>query len=177
MYVIQGEEAGFLSALERKVRERNCYLPKIQDLEISGVPWFIPGVSRNQDIIIRDVGTQPDLGPQISSPEESGEQELDTTLTEQGVGKPDGAKQVDDVKAVGKTVEKELSLKAKSGCKKKIRKSQLELLGVSSNQLVSGLGLQSGRMRAGSNTHLEMDSEQGEGEDNPYIEEDEDGEF
>jgi len=147
-----------MAALERKVRERNgCYLPgfsndghsySVDNRGVIDVRQPISTSARNGGVL--------DSGPNISSPEESEDEELNRTIKRQEVVEQDVMDQNDG----GKTADiKERGLKPKSGDNKKKRRSQLELLGVSSNQVFNGLGLRSGRSRAGTETLLSEEDE------------------
>ena len=172
----QDEEDGIFAALERKVRNRNCcFLP-------TGGQRFDFNAAHNRDTTI-PVSENPifnhgpnmvsEPGPQISSPEESGDEELDKTVTENEAAKPDdvleAAKQGGDENVACRTV-----CKRKPGEKKKTRRSQLELLGICSNQLVAGLGLRSGKGRVDLDTHVveenvsEKDEEEDDGQEDDH---------
>ena len=153
------------------MRNRNsCFLPtggqqfdfsaaynRDTTLPVLGNPIFNPGSNMLSE-----------SGPQISSPEESEDEELDKTVTENEAAKPDdaseAAKKGGDEKVACSTVPKE-----KPGERKKKRRSQLELLGIRSNQLVAGLGLRSGKVRVDSDTYVveenvsEKDEEEADG--------------
>ena len=152
-----------MAAIERKVRERNgCYLPGFfnEGQSYSADNQGVIDVRQPISTSTRNGGVL-DVGPNISSPEESEDEELNRTIRRQEVVEQEGGEQdVIDQKDGGKTGDrKERGLKLKSGDNKKKRRSQLELLGACSNQAFNGLGLRSGRFRAGSDTLLSEEDE------------------
>ena len=191
-----------MAAIERKVRERNgCYLPGFSNEGQSYCADNRGVIDVRQPILTstRNEGVL-DVGPNISSPEESEDEELNRTITRQEVveqefGEQDvidqkdggktadkrcGEKDVIDQKDGGKTADrKDGGLQLKSGDKKKKRRSQLELLGACSSQALKGLGLRSGRFRAESDTLLSEEDEikQDENEDGFDLEDAGDAEF
>ena len=169
-----------MAALEQKVRERNsCYIPGLVNLGDGSRQQVKP--SSAYDCADFDGGPNlstsaengggVDLGPQISSPEESDNDELKLTVKEQKVDEQD-----DSVNSSGV---KEKKPKSKPGDARKKRKSQLDLLGVCSNQLFNGLGLRSGRVRVGTDTPVveEDDVQEEEVEDGYNFEADEETEY
>ena len=172
-----------MAAIERKVRERNgCYLPGFSNEGQSYCADNRGVIDVRQSILTsaRNEGVF-DVGPNISSPEESEDEELNRTIKRQEVVEQEfGEQDVIDQKDGGKTADrKDGGLQLKSGDKKKKRRSQLELLGACSSQALKGLGLRSGRFRAESDTLLSEEDEikQDENEDGFDLEDVGDAEF
>ena len=151
------------------MRNRNCcFLP-------TGGQQFDFSAAHNRDTTIPvleksifnpDPNLLSESGPQISSPEESESEELDKTVTENEAAKADDASEAAD-QGGEKNVACSTVPKQRPGELKKKRKSQLELLGICSNQLVAGLGLRSGKSRVNVDTRVveENVSEKDEEED------------
>ena len=169
-----------LAALEQKVRERNsCYIPGLVNLGDGSRQQVKPSSADDRADFdggpnlstSAENGGGVDVGPQISSPEESDNDELNLTVKEQKVDEQD-----DSVNSSG-VEEKEP--KSKLGAARKKRRSQLDLLGVCSNQLFNGLGLRSGKVRVGSDAPVveEDHVQEEEVEDGYNFEDDEETEY